>query len=641
MFLHVFPLLPIGHRPQLPTLGAMERLRSFSSKGAKSAATGGASASSKLTPEQLKKQSTAKVRGLQHRHGELMKSLQEILKDVQSDSSWETLKDVQSGSATTEVPTPVPLVPAPVAPVTLWRPEDSKVKVMAMDGPAAKLNSRLRFHDIQAKSPPNSTFLCQSGPDGSEDRPAGSGYTPVKVPGIAYPVGGPRNFPGAEAAEPRPNRVEEIRRRAAEIESLRAQPAAVAPVAPVAPVPVVAMENPLRQVGPAVPPGAPEGADFFKVDTSKSPISDVWARYQAQGAGGAEDLRFDRVDGPVQSNGDGDLLQEPLAVTAVAPFPQLQPLSVVPPPQLTAPAHLGFCQAPQVGSMVNQWQAGQLQGTWAAMEEICKSGKAKAIGVSNYTIQHMEALLKYCTVRPAVLQAESHPHWPNRSLRDWCRKHDIAFQGYAPFGGQETPENSGHRPVDDVFLKKVAESNGLSNFQVCMQWNQSRNSSTVVQSQDKKHLRENLTACNVNLCSATDFKGIDEHAKEHTQYGPCYWGHNDKDNLNIWKDEEDIREAPGSCSPRPSWSSLVSEGQESGGDAERRLGTIGATRSTSTSEEGRQQMTALVKSQCREIARQHHGTWGKRPCRSWRTWRSGLQDVERRCWSCWWDCRIG
>lgn len=153
---------------------------------------------------------------------------------------------------------------------------------------------------------------------------------------------------GAEAAEPRPNRVEEIRRRAAEIESLRAQPAA--PVAPVAPVPVVAMENPLRQVGPA-PPGAPEGVDFFKVDTSKSPISDVWARYQAQGAGGVEDLRFDRLDGPVQSNGDGDLLQEPLAVTAVAPFPQLQPLPAVPPPQLTAPSHLGFCQAPQVGSM--------------------------------------------------------------------------------------------------------------------------------------------------------------------------------------------------------------------------------------------------------------------------------------------------
>lgn len=326
--------------------GAMERLRSFSSKGAKS---GAASASSKLTPEQLKKQSTAKVRGLQHRHGELMKSLQEILKYVQSDSSWETLKDVQSGSAT-EVPTPVAPV-APVAPVTLWRPENSKVKVMAMDGPAAKLNSRLRFHDIQAKPPPDSTFLCQSGPDGSEDRPAGSsGYTPVKVPGIAYP-GGPRNFPGAEAAEPRPNRVEEIRRRAAEIESLRAQPAApVAPVPP-APVPVVAMENPLRQVGPAVPPGAPEGVDFFKVDTSKSPISDVWARYQAQGAGGVEDLRFDRLDGPDQSNGDGDLLQEPLAVTAVAPFPQLQPLPAVPPPQLTAPSHLGFCQAPQVGSM--------------------------------------------------------------------------------------------------------------------------------------------------------------------------------------------------------------------------------------------------------------------------------------------------
>ena len=133
----------------------MERLRSFSSKGAKSA-------SSKLTPEQLKKQSTAKVRGLQHRHGELMKSLQEILKDVQSDS-WETLKDVQSGSAT-EAPTPVaPAPPAPVAPVTLWRPENSKVKVMAMDGPAAKLNSRLRGVGMQMAEFSRDAFILALG----------------------------------------------------------------------------------------------------------------------------------------------------------------------------------------------------------------------------------------------------------------------------------------------------------------------------------------------------------------------------------------------------------------------------------------------------------------------------------------------
>ena len=126
-------------RPTLSGLaGAMERLRSFSSAKAKAAP-------SSMTPEQLKKQSTAKVRGLQHRHGELMKSLKEILAEVQSDSSWEGLKKDQAtgstmGTATAEVETP----PQLEAPVTLWRPESSKVKVLHMNGPAAKLNSRLR-----------------------------------------------------------------------------------------------------------------------------------------------------------------------------------------------------------------------------------------------------------------------------------------------------------------------------------------------------------------------------------------------------------------------------------------------------------------------------------------------------------------
>eukprot|EP00434_Breviolum_minutum_P026283 symbB.v1.2.023229.t2/scaffold2111.1/size89052/2 len=172
-----------------------------------------------------------------------------------------------------------------------------------------------------------------------------------------------------------------------------------------------------------------------------------------------------------------------------------------------------------------------------------ESGKAKAIGVSNYTVEHLEELLVNCRVPPMVLQAESHPHWPNKRLRDWCRKHDVVFQGYAPFGGTATETNSGHRPVDDDYLKTVATRNGLSTFEVCMQWNQARNSSTVVQSQNEKHLRQNLRSCHRPLCSAVEFKGIDEHAKDFSKYGPCYWGHNDRDHMNIWKDEEKMLEA--------------------------------------------------------------------------------------------------
>ncbi|CAD5110760.1 DgyrCDS128 [Dimorphilus gyrociliatus] len=42
--------------------------------------------------------------------------------------------------------------------------------------------------------------------------------------------------------------------------------------------------------------------------------------------------------------------------------------------------------------------------SWLQMEELLKEGKARAIGVSNYTINHLEEMLKFCSIKPAVLQ---------------------------------------------------------------------------------------------------------------------------------------------------------------------------------------------------------------------------------------------
>ena len=121
-------------------VGAVEKIKAF--------------AGTEKTTEQLKKQSTAKVRGLQNRHGELMRSLQELL----ASETWESLKTEPSAEPSGplssseampslpreseeahEVLTPVltPVLP-PAAEMS------SNVKVMSLEGPAARFNSRLR-----------------------------------------------------------------------------------------------------------------------------------------------------------------------------------------------------------------------------------------------------------------------------------------------------------------------------------------------------------------------------------------------------------------------------------------------------------------------------------------------------------------
>ena len=74
---------------------------------------------------------------------------------------------------------------------------------------------------------------------------------------------------------------------------------------------------------------------------------------------------------------------------------------------------------------------------WRALEQIYAAGKAKAIGVSNYTIAHLEALLPHCTVRPMVNQIECHLRSAQRPLVEFCQENHrthrvLAAQGRRP-----------------------------------------------------------------------------------------------------------------------------------------------------------------------------------------------------------------
>jgi aldehyde reductase len=76
--------------------------------------------------------------------------------------------------------------------------------------------------------------------------------------------------------------------------------------------------------------------------------------------------------------------------------------------------------------------------TWRAMEDSVKAGKVKAIGVSNFSIAHLERLKNTATIwPPAVNQIECHPLYPQTELVEYCAKEGIVVQAYASLGGQD------------------------------------------------------------------------------------------------------------------------------------------------------------------------------------------------------------
>lgn len=83
------------------------------------------------------------------------------------------------------------------------------------------------------------------------------------------------------------------------------------------------------------------------------------------------------------------------------------------------------------------------------MEEVYKSGHAKAIGVANWSIPYLEELRKKWTVVPAVNQVELHPFLPQHELRAYCEGLGILLEAYSPLG------STGMRLPTYLYIKRV------------------------------------------------------------------------------------------------------------------------------------------------------------------------------------------
>ncbi|ORX99226.1 aldehyde reductase 1 [Clohesyomyces aquaticus] len=170
--------------------------------------------------------------------------------------------------------------------------------------------------------------------------------------------------------------------------------------------------------------------------------------------------------------------------------------------------------------------------TWRAMEQLYKSGKAKAIGVSNWTVPGLQQLLAFAEVRPAVNQIEIHPFLPNAALVDFCLKNDIMPAAYSPLGSQNQVPSTGEKVRTNPTLNKVAERSGFDLAQVLLAWGLRRGCVVLPKSSTPKRIESNWL---VPQLSDEDFKAIEEVAEgRHTRFV------NMKDTFgyDVWADED-------------------------------------------------------------------------------------------------------
>ena len=146
---------------------------------------------------------------------------------------------------------------------------------------------------------------------------------------------------------------------------------------------------------------------------------------------------------------------------------------------------------PVPGCFINSWQA---------LERIRESGQAKAIGVSNFEISHLEALFQTSGIVPAVNQIEYHPLWNQSDLYEYCKERGIAVQAYAPL-------------ARGAYLKKdtmihIGETYGKSPAQIGLRWLVQKGISAIPKSVNPKRIAENADIFDFELTDM-EMKTID------------------------------------------------------------------------------------------------------------------------------------
>ena len=139
-----------------------------------------------------------------------------------------------------------------------------------------------------------------------------------------------------------------------------------------------------------------------------------------------------------------------------------------------------------VDLMLIHWPvAGKVEETWKIMEEYVDAGKIRAIGVSNFNPHHVDELLAYARIKPAVNQIEIHPYMTQQEVVGNTFAKGIQVEGWAPLG-------QGGAVLQDGTIGAIARNHGKSIAQVILRWNIQRGLIAIPRCDNADYTAENM-----------------------------------------------------------------------------------------------------------------------------------------------------
>ncbi|WP_058954991.1 aldo/keto reductase [Kocuria rhizophila] len=139
----------------------------------------------------------------------------------------------------------------------------------------------------------------------------------------------------------------------------------------------------------------------------------------------------------------------------------------------------------------SQPEKGMYLETWKAFQEIKASGRARSIGVSNFTPQALQDVVDTGVV-PAAHQIELHPYFNQQAMRDMDAQHGIVTEAWSPLG-------QGKEDLQDETVKSIAQAHGATPAQVVIAWHLAIGNVVFPKSVTPERIQENWDAQDVTL----------------------------------------------------------------------------------------------------------------------------------------------
>lgn len=139
---------------------------------------------------------------------------------------------------------------------------------------------------------------------------------------------------------------------------------------------------------------------------------------------------------------------------------------------------------------------------WKAMEGEYRTGRVRAIGVSNFRERHIQKIINSRSIVPMVNQFELHPMNTKKALVDYCQKLKIQVQAYSPLAVMNK------KLINAPILKLLAQKYKKSIPQIILGWNIEQGVIPIPKSGNPIRLQENINIYDFELTDE-DMNGID------------------------------------------------------------------------------------------------------------------------------------